>query len=73
MPKYLSDHEIPDFKGGGDRKVQLLIECPHTVIDILPTEALAIAANGIPGKAFTITVQLLEAGQSPTGKRRARK
>jgi hypothetical protein len=58
MPRYLSDHEVYDALTHTDRKVELLIECPHTVIEHLPAEILAHAAIDMPEKGFTITVKL---------------
>jgi hypothetical protein len=72
MPKYLSDHEVYDPVTKIDRKVQILIECPDNVIEHLPDEVLANIAAGLPEKGFALTVELIEKGQSPTGRKRKR-
>jgi hypothetical protein len=72
MPKYLSDHEVYDPRTRTERQVQLLIECSDKVIKHLPDEVLANIAAGLPERGFTLTVKVLEADQSPTGKKRKR-
>lgn len=72
MPKYLSDHTVYDYKTRKDRPVQLLIECADNVIKHLPEEVLANIAAGLPERGFTLTVKLLDAGESPTGRKRKR-